>query len=346
MINGSPTNVFAAKRGLRHGDPLSPLLFVIGMDYLSRSLKNIVGTFGFHPRCKSINVTHLCFADDLMVFCKGDLCSVRVICDCIKVFSNTSGLHANAGKSTIYLAGIDSSLKEDIRDVSQFSLGTLPFRYLGVPLSSKRLSIAECEQLADKMTKRISTWQSKHLSYAARLQLITSVLIGITSYWCQIFILPKRVITIVNSICRSFLWFGVAQSSKPGNINWKSLCTPKTVGGLGLRNIQLWNQAAVGKIAWHISIMKETLWVTWVHGVYTKGAKWEIFNAPVTASWTIKKLCQVTTLLRPWICKNEYFIKEVYESCLGNPPTMHWRHLVWNRLSIPKTRFICWLAAK
>lgn len=51
LINGSPTNSFAAKRGLRQGDPLSLLIFVIGMEYMSRSLKNVVGTFGFHPKC-------------------------------------------------------------------------------------------------------------------------------------------------------------------------------------------------------------------------------------------------------------------------------------------------------
>lgn len=98
MINGSPTKSFVAKTGLRQGDPLSPVLFVIGMEYLSRSLKSLIGTFGFHPRCKVIKLTHLCFADDLIIFCKGDLSSVHIICDCIKRFSNTSSLHANSGK--------------------------------------------------------------------------------------------------------------------------------------------------------------------------------------------------------------------------------------------------------
>ena len=229
MINGSPTNSFAAKQGLRQGDPLSPLQFVIGIEYMSRSLKSFAGTFAFHPRCKTIKLTHLCFADDLMIFCKGDLSSVRIICDCIQGFSNTSGLHANSGKLAIYLAGVDSFIKEDLRSTSQFTLGTLPFKYLGVPLSSKRFSIADCEKLADMMIKRISSWQAKHLSYAARLQLINSVLMGISSYWCQIFILAKKVINIVNSICRSFLWFGVSHSHKPENISWKEVCTPKKV---------------------------------------------------------------------------------------------------------------------
>ena len=162
-----------------------------------------------------------------------------------------------------------------IRRTSQFTLGTLPFKYLGVPLSSKRLSIADYEKLADIMTKHINFRQAKYLSYAALLQLINSVLIGISSYWCQNFILPKRVINIVNSICRSFLWFGVSHSYKPGNINWKEVCTPKKVGGLGVRNIHVQNQAAVDKIAWHIHILQEFLWVKWVYGVYTKRGRYE-----------------------------------------------------------------------
>ena len=148
-----------------------------------------------------------------------------------------------------------------IEDLTHFFFGTLPFRYLGVPLSSKCLSIAEFEKLADKMTSEIQTWQAKHLSYAARLQLINSVLMGISSYWCQMFILPKKVISCINSICRSFLWFGTADSHKPRLVNWKAVCKPKKVGGLGIRNLYIWNQSVVGKMAWHIHMMKESLWV-------------------------------------------------------------------------------------
>lgn len=107
-------------------------------------------------------------------------------------------------------------------------------------------------------------------------------------------------------------------------------------------NIYIWNQAVMGKIPWHIYTMQETLWVRWVHGVYMKGGRWEIFNALATANWTIRKLCAVTVAFCQWICHSRYSIKEVYEQSLANQHKVHWRHLVWNRILIPKTRFL-WL---
>lgn len=145
LLNGCPSPIFQAKRGLRQGDPLSPLLFVIGMEYLSRLLRSVEDSYGFHPRCKRIKLSHLCFVDDLMLFCKGDVSSVRTLYNCILRFSQASGLQANSTKSAIYTAGVDTLVRDAIGDLTRFSFGTLPFRYLGVPLSSKRLSIAECE---------------------------------------------------------------------------------------------------------------------------------------------------------------------------------------------------------
>ena len=45
------------------------------------------------------------------------------------------------------------------------------------------------------------------------------------------------------------------------------------VGGLSGRNIHIWNQAAVDNLAWRIHTLQESLWVKWVHGVYTKGGR-------------------------------------------------------------------------
>ena len=97
LINGSPSKVFKAKKGLRQGDPLSALLFVIGMEYLSRSLLCLMlnPQFKPHPRCRQLKLNHLCFADDLMLLCKGDLTSIKLLCHTLEGFAQTSDLCPN-----------------------------------------------------------------------------------------------------------------------------------------------------------------------------------------------------------------------------------------------------------
>lgn len=225
-------------------------------------------------------------------------------------------------------------------DVVPLPLGKLPFRYLGIPLNSKRLSVDDCDQLVDKMTHRIRGWQVKHLSYAARLQLINSVLMVISTYWCQIFILPKMVVKKVNSIYRAFLWNAEHTSTKPCMVKWDYICKPKKEGDLGIRNLEVWNAAAIGKLARHVSSMSESLWVKWVHGVYTKGGNWRLLNPPPTASWVLKKLCKIKEQLAPYVYGNSYSINSVYKDTIGSSATVHWCRVIWFRATVPKHRFI------
>lgn len=97
MLNGQPTELFKAKRGIWQGDPIFPLLFVIGMEYLSRILKatSRLSRFSYHPRCKKPWLNHLIFADNLMLMCKGDPTSIQVLMESITAFSKASGLTTN-----------------------------------------------------------------------------------------------------------------------------------------------------------------------------------------------------------------------------------------------------------
>ncbi|KAL9241284.1 hypothetical protein vseg_015413 [Gypsophila vaccaria] len=209
-LNGELFGHFKGQRGLRQGDPMSPLIFTICMEYLSRILE--VATtrpgFSFHPMCKRLSLSHLCFADDLLLFARGDYQSVHRLLCAFESFSRASGLKMNKGKSAIYMNGVPDEAKSPMLRYGGLVEGTLPFRYLGVPISPTKLSRKECLKLSERITKRIHGWGSRKLSYAGRLCLVNSVLNNLHSYWSSVFLLPVATLNSIINVCRNYLWEG------------------------------------------------------------------------------------------------------------------------------------------
>ncbi|XP_019235180.1 PREDICTED: uncharacterized protein LOC109215551 [Nicotiana attenuata] len=170
LINGKPSVPFEARKGIRQEDPLSPFLFVLEMEYLSRSLKTLKDNkqFRFYLRCAKFNLVQLGFVDDLLLFCRGDILSVQILHKHFQLFSAASGLIANLNKSCIYFGSVNNMLHQQNMDILGYIKGELPFIYLGVPLSTKRLSAIHCEPLIERMLRRIQSWTTKFLSYAGR----------------------------------------------------------------------------------------------------------------------------------------------------------------------------------
>lgn len=129
------------------GNPLSPYLFVLAMEYLTRLLRTLKGNldFNYHPRCESLGIIQLGFANDLLMFCRGDVVSTKLLFEYFQHFFKDSGLIANINKSSIYFGGVFDHVQHEIVQQLGFSVGTLPFKYLVVPLSFKRLVVAQCQ---------------------------------------------------------------------------------------------------------------------------------------------------------------------------------------------------------
>jgi hypothetical protein len=191
-IHGRYTGFMKARRGLRQGDPISPLLFVIVMEYLHRMLYCLkkVPDFNFHSKCENLNIINLSFADDLLIFTRGDTKSVELIMAKIRDFSHSTGLHVNPFKCKIFYGGVEDNIKDLIKKITSFAEGSLPFRYLGIPLTSKKLSIHHYMPLVDRIVERIRNWSAKLLSHAGRLQLIASVTFAVANFWMQCLPLP------------------------------------------------------------------------------------------------------------------------------------------------------------
>ena len=107
QLNGSLAGFFQGGRGLRQGDPMSPLLFVLAMEYPSRHIQKASTTqgFGFHPNCRNLKLARLMFADDLILFCKPNTHSLT---GALHKFSQSSSLVANQSKSLVVMETVVS----------------------------------------------------------------------------------------------------------------------------------------------------------------------------------------------------------------------------------------------
>lgn len=208
-INGEPCGYFKGTKGLRQGDPLSPYLFVIALEVFSQMLNTRYrdGSIGYHPRTADPEVTHLAFADDIMIFFDGEKKSLENIVETMDVFATWSGLRMNKDKTEIFVCGLNQAETTDLTALG-FHLGSMPIRYLGLPLMHRKLRITDYRPLLQKISAKLTAWSVKKLSYAGRAQLISSDIYGTINFWTSAFVLPKGCIKQIQSLCSRFLWTG------------------------------------------------------------------------------------------------------------------------------------------
>ncbi|XP_039038037.1 uncharacterized protein LOC120175480 [Hibiscus syriacus] len=160
------------------GDPLSPYLFVMAINVLSKLLDVAAfeNFFQYHPKYKRVNLTHLCFADDLLIFCKGNVDSIIGVSCVLEKFYEMSGLRLNASKTEIFIAGANDDMRTLVHEVTGFKLGCLPVRYLGVPLVPRKLTEKDCVSLVEKI--KLTCWNK-----ACMLLLVKELLMAEMSLW-------------------------------------------------------------------------------------------------------------------------------------------------------------------
>ncbi|KAG5632148.1 hypothetical protein H5410_003865 [Solanum commersonii] len=231
------------------------------------------------------------------------------------------GLQANLSKSAMYFGGVSGMVQSQIQQDLGYSFGELPFRYLGVPLATKKLSIVQWQPLIVRIVAKISSWIAKKLSYAGRVQLVKTVIFGVQAYWAQIFVLPSKVMKIIQAYCRSYIWLRANVITKRALVSWDKMCTPKSAGRLNLVNLKVWNKAAILKICWDIEQKQDRLWIKWIHSYYIKGQSMEEVRVPAQACWIVRKILGTKEMLH--ILHNEdvgkkSMIRQAYKQMLGS----------------------------
>ncbi|KAL0356051.1 UNVERIFIED_CONTAM: hypothetical protein Sradi_4052000 [Sesamum radiatum] len=137
----------------------------------------------------------------------------------LETFAQWSGLKVNEQKSQLIVSKAGVDIKPRLLAILGFQEEVLAMQYLGLSLISSRVSATDCRPLLAKVGERIQGWGKLHLSFAARIQLIQSVLSALNTYWAMSFILPKGIIKLIETQMRNFLWQGGTDSGM-AKVTW------------------------------------------------------------------------------------------------------------------------------
>ncbi|XP_058750078.1 uncharacterized protein LOC131623068 [Vicia villosa] len=316
IVNGAYTKGMNAKRGMRQGDPISLMLFVLVMEYLHRKLKDLsrIPNFNFHSKCEKLKLVDMSFDDDRLLFTRGDVISVQLVMDRFKSFFEATGLVVNPNKCKLYCGNIDDGTVQQITNITGLTSGVLPF------------------------------------SYAGRIRLINSVIFSTTNFWLQCIPLPKDVIRRIEALCRTFLWTGKGIMSRKALIAWSKVCEPKSQGGLNVVDLARWNKVCLIKLLWNLCRKADSLWVRWVHTNYMKDERVMVVPIKNSCSWILKeilKTIQEVEGLNQWqqVVKNDVFkTKKFYYSLVEAKSKVPWRKLMYENEASPRALFTLWMS--
>jgi hypothetical protein len=210
LLDGSPFGMFNSSRGLRQGDPLSPFLFILGMETFSRLIMKaeLDGSIqDIKIARQASQISYLMFANDLMVFGKANALEASNILGCINKFTSWSGQKVNFSKSSIfYSLNMKPNSIANIKSILNVQQISPKAKYLGLPLFIQRNKKRTFADIKDKILSRISGWRAKLLSQAVRTTLIKMVANVLPCYTMSLFLLPKSFCQDIDSSLRKFWW--------------------------------------------------------------------------------------------------------------------------------------------
>lgn len=300
-VNGALKGYFSGAKGMRQGDPISPYLFTIAMNMLSCLLAKTPLGFKYHWKCKNMQLTHLFFADDVILFSHGDSASLSHIMTCLTKFSNMSGLYPSLHKSMVFFFNCGEDVTTWFDGTYGIPHGNLPVKFLGVPLISSRLGINDCRPLIERITSRIISWTTLMLSFTGRARLIKAILLSIQSYWSNHFLLPGATHKTIQQLLTRFLWKGEAVKKGGARVSWQRISVPRSEGGLGLHNPRNWNVAQILLHLCKVIGKHNFIWSLWVHSTTLKKHCFWTMDIPTDCTWIWKKLLQLRTLARRFL---------------------------------------------
>lgn len=207
---------FFCKRGVRQGDPLSPFLFILAADVLSRIFNkgknaNVLKSLG--PSCfNNQSITNCHYADDTIIFLEAKYEIVMAAWWAMKAFEAVSGIKINLDKTEMY--GINTTQLDLLASSFKCKTATFPMKYLGVPLHDRRLKVNDWSFLISKIEKKLQNWKGQLLSIGGRHTLLNYVISAVPLYALSLYHIPVTLLHEIDKIRCRFLWQGTDRSRR------------------------------------------------------------------------------------------------------------------------------------
>ncbi|XP_074289367.1 uncharacterized protein LOC141614521 [Silene latifolia] len=247
---------------------------------------------------------------------RGDVPSVSAVLKVLESFSTWSGLYANTEKTEIYFGGVSDAVKQHILQDTGFSEGNFPFRYLGLPLNTARLTVDSYGVLINQIQSFLQHWATRFFSYAGKIQLINSVIFVLTNFWRATALLPKNIIKAFNKLCKDFFW-----SIEDG----QRRLVKKS--GLWFE----WTQAYY--------LTNSSIWTVQSKNHYTESLR----SLLIIRDDLLAKTGSITnaiSLLSSWFHNGKFSLSQAYSWFRNNFPMLHWTAALNHQFIIPSHRVI------
>jgi hypothetical protein len=152
LLNGVPGDFIVHQRGLRQGDPLSPMLFILVMDILSQLIQRASEEGHLQPLSSKQLRHHISlYADDAVIFLKPDPADINLVLDILRLFGKASGLQTNIQKSSAMPIRCDDQILATAKELLPCDFADFPCKYLGLPLSLKKLTKTQLQSIIDSV---------------------------------------------------------------------------------------------------------------------------------------------------------------------------------------------------
>jgi len=271
-VNDQLGSYFQTKKGLRQGDPMSPILFNIVVDMLAILIaraKEAGQIEGVIPHLIQDGLSILQYADDTVIFMSHDVEKAVNMKLLLSTFEQLSGLKINFHKSEVFCFGQAKDHEEFYSQLFGCASGKYPFRYLGLPMHFRKLYNKDWKCIEERIEKRLSGWKGKLLTVDGRLVLINSVLSSLPMFMMSFFELPKGVVEKIDCFRSRFYWQNDQHKRKYRLVKWEVMCQPKDQGGLGIQNLEIQNKCLLSK--WLFKLLNEDgMWQELLRNKYIK----------------------------------------------------------------------------